>query len=344
MLRRTITRRTAATATSLILTLLILALACGPADSTAPDSRAVGLTAPPLPNPARANADTPTPGAPQDIAIVAPSPTANPANVAPTAKPAANQVVAAAAVPPATSPTAIRQSTAAVNTDPCRAIVAAVGRPIAPYVFGRPAASSDASGVAGASGAAREPDPTITVVEFRETISMQNPDFYPPTVENMTLFHDVVAHGVAAGRTDLLYSADGRNFVYGFVNFRVTEYLKGSGPEYICVTDRPEREPYHRLYVGKEYIVMLVDHANLGGGLHSDAYMVSDGIGWQVDGSAARLMPSLPEPWRTVITSDRRVVDEFWLTPEPNRAGLGESTNLSDLKQRIKAAVSAESP
>lgn len=168
---------------------------------------------------------------------------------------------------------------------------------------------------------------------------MQNPDFYPPTVENMTLFHDVVAHGAAAGRTDLLYSADGRNFVYGFVNFRVTEYLKGSGPEYICVTDRPEREPYHRLYVGKEYIVMLTDHDTL----HNDAYHVTGGMGWQVDGSAARLMPQLPEPWLTVITTDLREVDEFWLTPEPNRAGLGESTNLSDLKQRIKAAVAAQS-
>lgn len=340
MLHCIITRHTAATATSLMLTLLILALsvlACGPA---APDSRAVGLTAPPPPNPARANADTPTPYAPQDIAIAALVPTANPANIAPTAELTANQVVAAAAAAPAASPTAIRQSTAAVNTDPCRAIVAAVGRPVAPYVFGRPAASSDASGAAGAGGAARDPDPTITVVEFRETTSMQNPDFYPPTVENMTLFHDVVAHGVATGRTDLLYSADGRNFVYGFVNFRVTEYLKGSGPEYICVTDSPEADPHHRLYVGKEYIAMLTNHDTL----HNDAYHVTGGMGWQVDGSAARLMPQLQEPWRTVITSDLREVDEFWLTPEPNRAGPGESTNLSDLKQRIKASVAAESP
>lgn len=146
------------------------------------------------------------------------------------------------------------------------------------------------------------------------------------------------------GRTDLLYSADDRTFVYGFVNFRVTEYLKGSGPEYICVTDSPEADPYHRLYVGKEYIVMLLDYDYRGVGLHSDAYHVTGGIGWQVDGNSARLMPQVPEPWRQVITSDRRTLDEYWLTPEPARAGLGRHTSLAALKQRVKAAAAAESP
>ena len=234
------------------------------------------------------------------------------------------------------TPTATRQS-GSVSTDPCRAVVVDVGRPIAPYVFGIGQTGTD--GASGAADATGKPDPTITVVESWETVSMYNPDLHPPTVGNMTPFHDFVVHGVAVDRTDLLYSADGRKFVYGFVNFKVSEYLKGAGPEYLCVTDSPEIDPYHRLQAGKEYIVMLRDPNDYyGGGLHSDTYDFTGAIGWQVDGNVARLMPEIPEPWRSVITSDRRRVDELWLTPEPHRTGLGEATDLATLKGLIRSA------
>ena len=236
----------------------------------------------------------------------------------------------------AVAPTATQQS-GSVSTDPCRAVVADVGRPIAPYVFG--AGQAGASGAGGVTGAAGKPDPTITVVDSWETVSMYNHHLHPPTIDNMTPFHDFVVHGIAVDRTDLLYSADGRKFVYGFVNFRVREYLKGTGPEYICVTDSPEIDPYHRLYTGKEYIIMLQDPNDYyGGGLHSDTYDFIGAMGWQVDGKVARLMPEIPEPWRSVITSDRRRVDELWLTPEPHRTGLGKATDLATLKGLIRSA------
>ena len=328
---RTTARRAAMMAA--VLTLIILsvaALACGPAAPAGQDSEA-------------ADTATPTTDAVQGSATATdtPAPTDTPVTVERTQTPT---VASTQAVAPEATPASNRKSGSA-NADPCRIPIADVGRPVAPYVLGhQPAGSGGVGGASGAADATRIPDPTITVVEAWENWSVMAGEFHPPTVENMTLFHDVVAHGVAVGRTDLLYSADGRDFVYGFVNFRVTEYLKGSGDEYICVTDSPESDPYHRLYVGREYIVMLTDHDNLGGGLHSDAYDVSGAIGWQVDGNSARLMPEIPEPWRTVITSDRRTVDEFWLTPEPARSGLGETTDLAELKQRIKAAVVAESP
>ena len=230
--------------------------------------------------------------------------------------------------------TATRQPDS-VNTDTCRAVVADVGRPIAPYVFGMGQASAS-----GASGAAGKPDPTITVVETWETISLYNPDLHPPTIDNMTPFHDFVVHGVVVNRTDLLYRADNRKYVYGFVNFRVSEYLKGTGPEYICVTDSPELEPYHSLHTGKEYIIMLETPNDYHGiGLHSDTYDFIIAMGWQVDGKVARLMPEIPNPWRTIITSDRREVDELWLTPEPQRTGLGKATDLATLKGLIRSAA-----
>ena len=226
--------------------------------------------------------------------------------------------------------TAARQSDS-VNTDPCRAVVADVGRPIAPYVFGMGHARA---------GAAGKPDPTITVVETWETISLYNPDLHPPTIDNMTPFHDFVVHGVVVNRTDLLYSADNRKFVYGFVNFRVSEYLKGTGPEYICVTDSPELDPYHSLHTGKEYIIMLQNPNDYhGGGLHSGTYDFVGAMGWQVDEKVARLMPEIPDPWRSIITSDRRRVDELWLTPEPHRTGLGKTTDLATLKGLIRSAA-----
>lgn len=156
----------------------------------------------------------------------------------------------------------------------------------------------------------------------------------------MTPFHDFVVHGVVVNRTDLLYSADNRKFVYGFVNFRVSEYLKGTGPEYICVTDSPELDPYHSLHTGKEYIIMLqTPNYYHGVGLHSDTYDFIIAMGWQVDGKVARLMPEIPNPWRTIITSDRREVDELWLTPEPHRPGLGKATDLATLKGLIRSAA-----
>ncbi len=219
-----------------------------------------------------------------------------------------------------------------VNTDPCGAVVSALNESVAPYVFGM---GSGSGGVKGASG---QPEPTITVAGAWHESSIGRGELYPPTVENRTPVSDLVVQGFANTRVNLLFDDRdlGASTVLGFVNFRVSEYLKGSGSEYVCVIDFPEIDPNYRMLSGNEYVIMLHQWQQM------NAYRIDNEIGWQVEGDSALQLPEAKSEWYFIISSDRRSLDTIWLTPEPDRVfRRGESSSLEKLKQRIKAAAAS---
>lgn len=233
------------------------------------------------------------------------------------------------------------ETVVAVNSDPCQSTIDDLGWPVAPYRFG------GASG-GDAAGDADSPEPTITIDWWATVTHAYAGEFYPPTIENMTLFHDLIVHGMAGTRTDLLNTTTrGDNRAIGFVNFRVSEYLKGSGPEFICIYDQPEMRPFGTLHTGQEYVLMLEDLKNLIGydpSTAPDAYR-SGSMGWRVIGDRGIQFAQLPEMYEFVITTDRRQIYSIWVTPEPRRVWpVGESIALETLKERINDADNAANP
>ena len=269
-------------------------------------------------------------------AMPEPTATADPTST-PTLEPTAT------AEPTDTSEPTATATSEPVNSEPCRAVIKELGVPVAPYRFGPPSAASGDR----ASRSPSPPEPTITVDLLGTFEGAINPSLTPPTIENMTPYHDFIVRGVAGTRTDLVHTHKHRDykFVFGYVNFRVSKYLKGSGPEFICIYDHPEYEPFRILHEEQEYILMLLHSKTRyynGDEYPAGAYESTE-MGWSVDGDEAVQFVRLPDQHNFVITSDQREIYTIWLTPEPQRVWPeGEHIPLTTLEHRIKAAHAKE--